>query len=1438
MNRATGRSGAAALAGCLLVFASMSAALSPSSAHAQVQWRSGKEQPLVKMGKQDLAVALDEFRAALRGGDAKRHLVVTFDRPLADAEKDQLKALGLNLLNFLSDNSFFASIDAERLDSAGVAAIGALQSVRGIERNWKLHPELIEGVVQPWAVVNAMDKPGDNQQNPTVAAYIMFHADVDFDREALAILEKHGVGVVSEIRMVNGAVIELPAEQIKALADEDGVMWIEPPLPMMEELNFENRIITGANTAFNPPYSLTGAGVTVFVFDGGTIRTTHLDFQGRAVNIDAASVSDHATHVSGTIGGAGIADPAERGMAPGVLLKNAGFQWAGGNGFLYTDPGDMVADYTNAIVNHGAHIANNSIGNNTEPNGYPCDRQGDYCFVDTIIDAMARGSINGQPFRIIWAAGNERQGTRCNVEGFGSYYSSAPPAMAKNHITVGALNANNDSMTSFSSWGPADDGRMRPDISAPGCESGGDGGVRSCASSGDSAYSVKCGTSMASPTVCGLSALVMQDYRALYPSQPDMRGSTLKAIWMHTAQDILNPGPDYQSGYGSVRVVPAIELVRSGNFFEAEVAQGGVYTATVVVQPGDTQLKVTIAWDDPPGTPNVNPSLVNDLDLVVSGPGGTYFPWTLDPLNPSANAVRTQRNFRDNNEQVLIDNPMPGAYLVEVRGFNVPQGPQSFSLCASPFLVNCSSQGIATLDRSTYSCNSLASLRVVDCDLNTSDTVIDTVTVHIASTTDSGFSIVLTEVAPEAATFAGTIQLSPMIGGATLQVSNGDTVTLTYNDADNGSGSPAVVTATATVDCVGPVITNVMATNIAPRSATVTFTTNEPASGKVLYGTSCGALSGMATGGVTTSHTINLTGLTDNTTYFFAVEAVDGSGNMSSNDNGGSCYTFTTPEIPDYFTELFSATDNDIDFVSFTFVPNNTFEFYDVCKEAITVLPTDPTAGTSVSLPDDSPSTLLTLVGGETVKLYGVAYPSVWLNPNGHLTFLASSSTLSESLANHFNVPRISAMFDDLGPHQGGTVTWQQISNQGPDNRLVISYVNVREYNTTNTVTFQYELFFDGRIRLSYLNIGITDGLVGLSRGGGVPADFFESDFTTYGACGPRPPIASGGSATTPVGGMIPIVLNATDDGLPDPPSALRYIIQTLPAHARLFDPNAGQITSAPYTLAGGGNIVNYDPYCTYLGGDSFTYIANDYGTAPDGGDSNIATVTITIGGPTVIHSFLVDDSDPNWTGDPAWAFGQPTGGGGSAGGGSGAPDPTSGFTGLNVLGYNLLGNYTNNMPVRNLTSNAIDCSGRNGVQVRFQRWLGIESSTYDSASFQVSNNGITWNTIWAHSGASLNPTTGWTRHTYDISAYADNQATVYLRWVIGPTDVSVVYCGWNIDDIEILANVPPEPCPNDYNGDCEVNFGDISYILGNWGTYTFQDISIVLGAWGQSCNN
>ncbi|MBN2054060.1 hypothetical protein JW905_04020, partial [bacterium] len=156
-------------------------------------------------------------------------------------------------------------------------------------------------------------------------------------------------------------------------------------------------------------------------------------------------------------------------------------------------------------------------------------------------------------------------------------------------------------------------------------------------------------------------------------------------------------------------------------------------------------------------------------------------------------------------------------------------------------------------------------------------------------------------------------------------------------------------------------------------------------------------------------------------------------------------------------------------------------------------------------------------------------------------------------------------------------------------------------------------------------------------------------------------------------------------------------------------------------------------------------------------------------------------DTDPGWTiSGGSWAWGQPTGGGGYYGN----PDPTTGYTGDNVYGYNLNGDYTNSMPEYHLDTVSMDCSAGTGVTLQFYQWLGVENNSWDHAYVRVSNDGgSSWNQVWANGSTTLEGG-AWEYMEYDLSTWADGYSDVKVRWTMGVTDTSVIYCGWNIDDV------------------------------------------------------
>ncbi|MCK4340839.1 MAG: hypothetical protein KAY37_03855 [Phycisphaerae bacterium] len=199
--------------------------------------------------------------------------------------------------------------------------------------------------------------------------------------------------------------------------------------------------------------------------------------------------------------------------------------------------------------------------------------------------------------------------------------------------------------------------------------------------------------------------------------------------------------------------------------------------------------------------------------------------------------------------------------------------------------------------------------------------------------------------------------------------------------------------------------------------------------------------------------------------------------------------------------------------------------------------------------------------------------------------------------------------------------------------------------------------------------------------------------------------------------------------------------------------------------------------------------------------DSGGACYTFfTAGGPVLIYDFPLD-MDPGWSTLGEWAFGHPTGQGGTA---HGHPDPTAGATGANVYGVNLNGDYslTPGGPYY-LTAGPLDLTNIVEVQLTFQRWLNTDYQPYVDAMVDVSNNGSHWVRLWENPGGNDITENSWSLQEYDISAVADNQGTVYIRWGYEVASDAWAYSGWNIDDIEIWGVVP--------HGDLDAD-GDIDY--------------------------
>ena len=288
------------------------------------------------------------------------------------------------------------------------------------------------------------------------------------------------------------------------------------------------------------------------------------------------------------------------------------------------------------------------------------------------------------------------------------------------------------------------------------------------------------------------------------------------------------------------------------------------------------------------------------------------------------------------------------------------------------------------------------------------------------------------------------------------------------------------------------------------------------------------------------------------------------------------------------------------------------------------------------------------------------------------------------------------------------------------------------------------------------------------------------------------------------------IELKAQDDSHPNPPAAMTYVITSLPQKGTLDDPCAGRIETVPYSLLDNGNQVIYTSVPDLVCPDMMTFVADDSGVQPQAGQSNVATVQLKLGGD--IYSADMD-TNPGWHTPKRWAWGVPI-----------EPDccpaysyPTSGYTGNNVIAYNLTGNYTNKMRSTSYaTTPVIDCQGYENIVLTFYRWLWVYASDEDHANIEISIDGSNWIEIW-HNGESKIKDTAWKYMEYDISAIADNQQTLQIRWGMGPTSDFGYYPGWYLDDIRVSGAVIPQPRVGDFGSDCRVNLYDFATLALAW---------------------
>jgi len=364
-----------------------------------------------------------------------------------------------------------------------------------------------------------------------------------------------------------------------------------------------------------------------------------IDLKGRYVHtpLSSAALSAHATIMATIIAGAGNTYYEGRGVANGATISSVNFS------NLLPEPDAFYQQYNITVQNH-------SYGTGIE----------NYYGADAL--AYDASVITRPSLMHIFSAGNSgtlasSTGPYAGISSFANITGSFK--MAKNIITIG----HTDSfglVLSASSRGPAYDGRVKPELVAFGED----------------------GSSGAAAIVSGTALTIQQAYKDLTGNLPS--SALVKAVLLNSADDAGPKGIDFIAGFGSVNALKAMQAITGARYINGSVSNAAVNTHPLVIPAGIKQVKITMVWNDPPAAANAPKALINDIDLELSLPasGQIWQPWVLShfPHIDSLQKLPTRKRDSLNNvEQITIDNPVAGNYIINVKGFNVvASAPQSY----------------------------------------------------------------------------------------------------------------------------------------------------------------------------------------------------------------------------------------------------------------------------------------------------------------------------------------------------------------------------------------------------------------------------------------------------------------------------------------------------------------------------------------------------------------------------------------------------------------------------------------------------------------------------------------------------------------------------------------------------------------------------------------
>lgn len=533
-----------------------------------------------------------------------------------------------------------------------------------------------------------------------VRVCVTFHKDATRD-EAVAAFE-HAGGDVTDgesfqyARFMNGTV---PAGSVVRLAEAEAVEYVVLQSSQQAEASWQEAGWHGGDQLAAPSHGLNrGHGVNIAVFDVGTYANHHAfhhtegwyeNKKAHVAWLDSSypTQSEHTTHVVGTM----VAHPAMPSPVRGSCWDAAVgvFHFANAVNKSYTARNVYNADLYN-------HSWSRKIGwelENGQWHNYGGTWQfGAYTADARALDAFVRDSDDMGVLAGVFIAAGNHKGDNSPAGNDGAYDNLTPDACAKNVITVGSgFVGNPHYIAPYSSRGPTDDMRIKPDVCVKGLIHS-TGGWTNAGYPVTNNWVIKDGTSHATALATAMTASLLECFRNKIGRDPF--ACELKALLITTTDDLGPVGPDIHSGWGALNMERAYQLIKRQS--EDGAPEDGIWENDFVeegesrfyglnVSPGTTHLRVGLVWTDaagaPQGTPGYTKALVNDLDVTLIDPnGGLHYPCRLVNGLLAVDAP----NRVDNVEQVIVLNPMPGAWGVEIRGHEFgDDAPQRYTVIAA-----------------------------------------------------------------------------------------------------------------------------------------------------------------------------------------------------------------------------------------------------------------------------------------------------------------------------------------------------------------------------------------------------------------------------------------------------------------------------------------------------------------------------------------------------------------------------------------------------------------------------------------------------------------------------------------------------------------------------------------------------------------------------------